>query len=368
LETSLGTKTHRFFAEDLNLAPIEVSSIPFELYAHELQRIDTTNENSVKSFCERYGLILAPNYDSKRRSMYDRNRKESDDYLWPTVYSRGIESVRMGLAWDCYKFPTEIDTVDGDITNYLVDMFEGSSLARGAVVNGDYANQHLGGIVSVREVAFTIRQLQVATALLTAYSAGLRGNELMEYLANPKHMQQKCPDEFKSHGYDVMFGVWLDYNSEALLPVTPDRAIKLANEAYSGKPTDKQIQEILEWLELLQAEQIEKAVRLARDYVSATKSVVAAENAGIRGIANANDIAMILKEHTCRIEEGSLIEAIVSSLDFVLSAKQDWIACKHCGKIFKFYKEYKPRKRYKPAVFCKNSCRVLDNDKPAQTE
>jgi hypothetical protein len=361
LETSLGTKTHRFFAEDLDSTPMELKEISFEFYAHELQRVDTSSEDSVKTFSEQYGLVLAPFYNSKQQFAYDRERKPGDAYPYPTIYKNSIEEIRQGLAQQCSRFSPELGNADSKAIDYLVDMFEGSLLARGAVANGDYAGQNIGGIVSVQEVAFTIRQLQVATTILSANSAGMGRNALILYMSRPKHWQHKHPKAFEINGKDVMLASWDGRNSKAWNLADEGRAKKLAQEVYGDNANAEQLDDLLLWLKLAQSERIEQALTRARSFTNRTHDLLLAENAGIRAISDYRDLA---DSHAGKIEDGSLLEAIIASLDYVLKSKVPWLRCKHCGKVFKYSKEYRPRTRYKTPVFCSGSCRVMDKSKP----
>ena len=62
------------------------------------------------------------------------------------------------------------------------------------------------------------------------------------------------------------------------------------------------------------------------------------------------------------LNEGSLLEAILTNFAFVRSSKQDWHRCKYsnCQRVFKYHKEYDPSKRFRQAEYCKQSCRVMD--------
>ncbi|MDR3315422.1 MAG: hypothetical protein LBS98_02915, partial [Coriobacteriales bacterium] len=59
------------------------------------------------------------------------------------------------------------------------------------------------------------------------------------------------------------------------------------------------------------------------------------------------------------ISHGSIVEAILATFNFVMDAPFEWRTCEHCGRIFKFQKEYDPKNRYRKSTFCRNSCRVM---------
>jgi hypothetical protein len=180
-------------------------------------------------------------------------------------------------------------------------------------------------------------------------------------------MQLKRPPEFNLNGHDLLLADWSGKNKNALKQVSVEHAQELADEVYKGNATKRQTRQILRWLYTFQAVQIERAIARSRTFIYQSHIMLGMEDEGIRDLADSDDLAAVLKAREEELDEGSLLLAIIVSLKFVLLSRADWIVCKHCGRLFKYSKEYRPKVRYKPAVYCKSSCRVMDSDKDGAT-
>jgi hypothetical protein len=357
----MGTTGYQFFAEDLDVKPQMMDSLPLEFFNHELQKVDTTSVASMRSFCERYGLIFSPLYESKTHALEGRETRGKVEYLdnYPTVYKDGVSAVERLLATKVRAFGNGNGFLGSE---YPAIFLKGSEFAREAVARGEFADRNFGAVVSVDEVAYTIRLLQVATALLSAFAAGLKGNELLGYLLDTNHLQGKVPAALKDHESDLLL---YDHTFGTLLPATKERACTAAQEAPGGAIEDADvIADIYQKMEQFLNLHIERAADNAQSFTMQARSELNLENHGV-GIGSSDDngdtksYADLLFKPTVALSEGSLIEAILSNFEFVMASKIDWITCEHCGRVFKYQKEYDPSNRYRQATFCKNSCRVM---------
>jgi hypothetical protein len=352
-EVSMGAKTYRFIAEDLDVEPVELDSLSLEFFNHELQKVDTSSAQQVVRFCEQWGLMLSPLYMSKTLALTARpGGAHLDKTIYPTVYSDGIEAVERRVIADAAGFGGSTGFTSPD---YATPLLVGSLYAREAIAKGEFSGRKLGAAVSIDEAAYTIRLLQVATALLSAQAAGLTASDLLYYLLNDKHMQRRCPDELTERGVDLFLA---SQPFGEPLPASDERAEKAAAEvAGLGEAVPGDVADIKARMERILVLQMEQAAEAARSFVSRAILALEAENAGVRGSGGSANVTGVI------ITEGSLLEAILINFRFVMDAPFEWLTCEWCGKVFKYQKEYDPKNRYRKSTFCRNSCRVMSHDK-----
>ncbi|MCL2806959.1 MAG: hypothetical protein FWD27_02135 [Coriobacteriia bacterium] len=340
-EVSTGNKTYRFFAEDIKEGEHHaIELLPLEFFNQELMKVDTTSELSLLRFCEKWGLLLSPLYASKTHAL--SGRKASNDlaygYYYPTSYRDGIAALEGQLAADIEAFRGScgFETADEAVQQLI-----GSEFAREAVAKGDYGDpSHFGAVVSVDEVAYTVRLLQIACGILAAHQSGLRGQELHYYLLNDNVIPRKHPIELETRlGFDLLFG---DYLAAA-------QQIELAKG--SGTEVDK------ERIRVVGNVYMEMGVENARSFIRQATINLALENIWMREDGDKLEGEGFWGE-PLQVMEGSLLEAILTNFDYVMNAPFDWSTCEHCGRVFKFQKEYDPANRYRKSMFCRDSCRV----------
>jgi len=349
-----GDKIYRFFVEIIqDTEPQEHTMLPLEFFNHELQRVDTTSEKSLQAFCKKWGLVFSPLYASKTHAMCVRNTCEplSYSYYYPTCSLQGIKAVKRRLAEDisCFRGSCGFNSTDK-----AAELLIGSEIAREAIARGDFGNPtYYGAVVSVDEVAYTIRLLQIATAMQAAFASGLSGKDLSIYLLNNRLIPRRHPIELEEKtGEDLFFANSLI--ASALL--RQQESI----EGYTLGNNEEDIQEnIKKRMGTVLSIAYELGIENCRSFTRQSTLNLAMENAWVReeGANPGNDKFWDLETH---FSEGSIMEAILANFNYVMDSELEWITCEHCERIFKFQKEYDPSNRYRKSTFCKNSCRVMN--------
>jgi hypothetical protein len=336
LEVNADNKSYRFFAEDLDSGkPAIMNALSLEFFNHELLRVDTTSEVSLLRFSQKWGLILAPFYASKTHSLAMRS---GGRYDYQQSYTHGIEALRLRLTDDVIAFKGSYGFNKPEKT---VDLLVGSEFAREAVLRGDYGERRLGAVVSVDEVAYTVRLLQLATTMQAAYDSSLRGNELSNYLLDNRIIPRRHPYELEENdGMDLFF-------SNILTVANRAEIVRLSGGTGDGKHSAgdngwrRTRQQAIDNLAL------EVGIENCRSFTRRAALNLAAENIGL---------AAGLR---CKAE-GSIVEAVLTNFEYVMTSKFEWITCEWCGRVFKYQKEYDPSNRYRKSMFCRNSCRVMN--------
>jgi len=340
-EVSAGNKSFRFLAEDKKGdKPVMLNSLPLEFFNQELLKVDTTSENSLIRFCEKWGLLLSPLYASKTHALSGRRayKELAYGYYYPTSYRDGIAAVEERLAADVEAFK---GSNGFDCTEFVVSMLIGSEFAHEAVARGDYGDSsRFGAVVSLDEVAFTVRLLQIGCAIQAAHLSGLRGRGLSLYLLNDKTIPRRHPIELETrHGMDLFFTSYMDAARQIEQIGSDDSEAK--------RRRMRAIDDLF----------LEMGVENARSFTCQAVLNLALENIWMREDGDKLEGEGFWGVPP-QVTEGSLIEAILTNFDYVMAAPFDWTTCEHCGRVFKFQKEYDPTNRYRKSTFCRDSCRV----------
>ncbi|MCL1880537.1 MAG: hypothetical protein FWF71_08080 [Actinomycetia bacterium] len=361
-EVSAGNKSYRFFAELSDEEElIEYDSLPLEFFNHELQRVDTTSEKSLLLFCEKWGLVLSPLYASKTHALSLRDNSDGLTYTnyYPVSYRDGIEALEKRLAEDIVTFKGScgFNSVDKAVERVI-----GSEFAREAVVRGDYGNFcGFGAVVSVDEVAYTVRLLQIATAMQAAFGAGMRGSDILTYLLNDRVIPRRHPYELEeSTGMDLFFGT--SRNAWEL-----HRQQEAVDGCSAEDDDDDERKAVKKRMQAIMAIEMELGVENCRTFTKQAALNLAMENAWAREDGDKPEGDMFWGISP-QVQEGSIVEAILANFDYVMASEFEWITCDHCGRIFKYQKEYDPTNRYRKSMFCKNGCRVMNAQESKRLE
>jgi hypothetical protein len=335
--------------------PSVQESLTLEFFSHELQKADATSAQSMRRFCERYGLLLSPIYPSKSRALEGRATKGKPGYLEGFLgVDNEAEALQSRLAEDAEAFK---GSTGFEYPGEGATIVAATELARAAVAKGEYPGRNIGAVVSINEVAYTLRLLQLATAIIAADDAGLGGTGLLPYLQESGAVQTRRPGFLAPQGSELFFDN--QWPAEAFALLTGE----IQDDGLAGLSSEQREAAVLARGEF-RAIAAMQAVENARSFIAHARISLGLENAGLRvpqqgsgGWATYD--AEFMGRWQGALGEGSLLEAIAANFCYVMDAKQDWLACGHCGRVFKFHKEYDLAKRYRQATFCKDSCRVM---------
>lgn len=344
-----GGHSYPVLAELKNSGYHSISNISLEFFNHELQKVDTSNTHSIKAFSEQFGFIFSPLYPSKVLALRSRNQNEA----WTEVLAGFAPSI------DGNDDPhTVIDMSISSFENPLggnksvVDRRSAGKVNSFYLAPTIYANDiyrrdsRYGAIVSVSELALTIRYLQTLMPLIAAYEAGLKDDDMVEYLFRSPALRHDLPQGFAK---DMFYGLVFDSIPKTSLEVIADKQSREIDNDYLTK-----LHRI--YLNM----QFDELYAAGDAFIRKAKLALSLQNEGIPMAASALQPDHFTKDFA-PITEGSLLEAILANFETVRTSKQDWHRCKYdrCGRVFKFHKEYDPTKRFRQADFCKKSCRVM---------
>jgi hypothetical protein len=334
-EVGAGNRAYRFFAEDLDAGkPAITEKLPLEFFNHELLRADTTSETSLLRFCQKWGLVLSPLYASKFHSLAMRS---GGRYGYPQSYRNGIEALRQRLADDVTSFKGSYGFNDID---KAVDQLVGSEFAREAVMRGDYGERRLGAVVSVDEMAYTVRLLQLACAMQAAHDSGLHGHDLSNHLLNDRIIPRRHPYELEEKdGMDLLF------SNNLAVAERSEIACQTCNDAHGDGSDANDSARHRKRRQEIDALTLEVGIENCRSFTKRAALSLAAESIGLAAGGKV---------------EGSVVEALLANFEHVMASEFEWITCEWCGRIFKYQKEYDPANRYRKSMFCRNSCRVMN--------
>jgi hypothetical protein len=344
--------SYQAFAEIKSSGYREISQITLEFFSHELQKVDTSDPYSIKAFSEKYGFTFSPMYPSKIRSLMNRSKGKIflslAKYLFPVEnYSDPV----LAIGHEVAKFKNPLGSESCNIDEYYSD----GRIPTHKLASSEFARETLGrnskygAIIGIDELAITIRQVQVATSIISAYEAGLRDDELVEYLFKSPIVQHSIPDGLVK---DAFYG---DVFENGLPKTSNEVFVMKKNSATKNPEYYAQMQKV--YLSL----QFDQLYDAANVFIRKSLSAFNMQNEGISLDPTIKSAPLALKVDI-PLNEGSLLEAILTNFAFVRSSKQDWHRCKYsnCQRVFKYHKEYDPSKRFRQAEYCKQSCRVMD--------
>ena len=331
----------------------ELGNITVEFFSHELQNVDTSSPSSLKTFCEKFGLIFSPMYPSKIYALQDRDKKNSILSSLSSFFNSGSGNHDSDNAIDrsVYRFKNPLRAENQTIPNHRSD----GGIPVDKLFNTEYAHKTFegtkgyGAIVGIDELALTIRQLQVSTAIISAYEANLNPDEMVDYLFRSSVLQHNLPSCINK---DVFYGLVFDNP-----PCTSQEVYK---RKKLSSPDDAKYFSHLH--EIYLSMKFDELYTAATTFIKKSSTSLQMQNEGIVLGDSPEKSKVFSWGENHSIKEGSLLEAILANFEYVRVSKHDWHQCKYkgCRRVFKFHKEYDPSKRFRQAEYCKQSCRVMD--------
>ncbi len=331
-----------------------VADLEAEFFNGALQAVDTTNSESILRFASTYGVIPSPALHGADGLANFRRRNTA------APPARPVEFMDLQVGADaCVRLLNEPSALRGSLPQDWRDgrPRELSEIARAF----EWGNRDALEVISLAEMAQSIRALQCATVIPMVYSYFTRFDkssvlDAIEYLGNGRYFQQAGPDFFSYETGPAASGFKLT-TFERLLEDDPR-----LRDAASTTPVDAQAA----FYASISVE-FPAMAQSALDYLHAADRAYRGIGANQPAIqAPSDDPFEMAYRRSRRLPPldnsiGTLGEAIVSQYARVYSSPTPFRRCEYCGKIFKKYKEEKFGKNIRTTRFCKKSCGVLFN-------
>lgn len=386
-----------------------------EFFNNELLKCDTTDEESVVDFVQKYGITFSPFYNSKERFLSGQYASRSNPFpknrltTWKEKY---LEAERKGQIYvpeqqnltgffsdspereDPHSFirdnliRTELDPFIDHRFLFKYgskDVLWGcyaSELARHNCYAVDQNYEKYGGIISLPEVQTTLRIYQMMFTLIAAkeyaHQEHCNGEEIFNYLLNKKYINQNGRKYFfvneKSENElsDIALPDEKDIEARAEELLQDPRIHMTKQEAldYIKYYSKMDLNEMLyrsfskaEHFFYLSSKYVLDKERSffdeARPYAKTKIEQIRNSLLGLHAKLNAEQKAI---ENS---ETGSLDEAFYALFTYELNSDIPWKRCDYCGKIFKFYKETNlfTVRSIRNSPFCKRSCSIMASKK-----
>lgn len=397
-----GSKTH---------GPKKISS---EFFNNELLTCDTTDEEQVIELVQQYGIPFSPFYDSKERFLsgqYSSAKNPVPHNGLATWEERYIEARNLGLMYPPEQqnltgfFQDQPDDEDphswirrhlirSELTAFIdrrylhkkgsEDVLWGcyaSELARNNCYARDPQYQKYGGIISIPEIQTTLRLYQLMFPLIAMdqYSRQnpILAEDVVRYFNNKKYVHQ-----------NGRFYFFVDTNSDnelANISLKPFEELSQQASTWFEEGSFRSLDNALEAAELCYLTDLkmmlEESLKKASYFFQISSQFVLDQNRNL--LSHPSYGQRILKENAKSVfqqvlhstlyerkiahngEAGSLDEAIYSQFIYALKSDAPWKRCKHCGKIFKFYKETDlfTARSIRNSAYCKRSCSTMGGGK-----
>lgn len=329
-----------------------------ELFSGSLQSVDATSPESILCFVNKFGIPSSAMYQGTMRLEWFRRRNEANIRTYVPILTDEVNPVDTHLV--------KLDSPDS-LEAELDDCLKGnmpyilSERAREIEIN----NPNVVGVISLAEVAQTIRALQLATVLPAAFSYfsrnGGTGENLIEYMKTPRYVAQHGPAYFLHVDSPIVSGGRLDTFERCI-----DNNEQLRDQVALARKRGINVEA---GFSVALAEGLWKCANSALRFLSES-------DYGYRSTAflweddntdDPNPFARLLGKNRDRLPDfsahGSIGEAIIEQYLIVFADEKPFRRCENCGRIFKKYREEGFRKNIRETRFCRRSCNVSYNQK-----
>lgn len=353
-----------------------IDDLPEEFYAETLRKVDVTSPESLLSFCTEYGVPTSPFYPSALHLALFRSRNINNHVSNLGWHTPDYFDSRPSALADSYGPAPEqslmrLDPLTGSLMDWQKPEQESEAARTKEANDGDVV-----GVVSLLEVAQTVRIMQSATVLpvVVRYACenGWSADDIRSYLANKRYFAQKGAKLFIYSDSEFYSGPGIDTYKDLLL--SNDKFSELMEE---GKKAGYDVQSIYD--ASAASQYFDRAVDcvdfldcVASHYYGQRRAYesIVKESKSPRSNLVANLFAKIAaienpsrpnRESTNGGFFGSSTIGIVDGFFSVFDSPMPYRRCSNCGRIFKFYKDGGHVKRC--TEFCSRSCNVSFNSK-----
>lgn len=338
----------RCFCEVANSGYTTIENLSPAQILVDLGKLNIANVASVKRFIERYGVpTYGPFYEL---FLLSRAASETGEYPFAG------ECSPMEVEGFCIMLNPGFDEVNGltaTVPNYPAIRFFAPSETARRITHSDKPHGKYGGVISVAETQFCLRQLQNACALLTAANA-FEGDieKIAGYLFSPTRRQAKKLI-FERSGLLFL----TSHHPDGVISLDDDTTVQIAKSLWSG--TDEEsIRQAREHQKTLAAGDYRRNVIMAREFSERVRNWTA----GADATRMQREVSSLAKQ----IEDGygrSFAQIALSALETTFELDLPWRVCANpkCGRLFKQPREYCPEKqaRFRTAKHCSASCRTI---------
>ncbi len=364
-EGDLGGKRFVYLAETGEPSVLTLDDLrEAELFNGSLQTVDVTDPASVLGFVNKFGMPVSPMYQGKMRLEWFRSRNEPGMRPYaPVPTADAGQAERLVNPVDTHLVKLDApESLEAEIDEHLKGNTPYVLSERAREI--ELGNRNVVGAVSLAEAVQTIRALQMATALPEAFSyfsyRGGTGEDLIEYLAIPRHVAQTGPSYFLHIDDPIVKGSRLDA-FERCLEVNKQLRAQVARSEEQGIDVEAGYSVAL-------ARGLWKCANNALRFLAESDmSYRSAAFLWPDDDANPNPFARLLGNGRDRLpdfsERGSLGEAVIHQYLTVFTDERPFRRCENCGRIFKKYREEGFRKNIRETRFCRRSCNVSFNQK-----
>lgn len=369
-ERKLDGEPFAYYLETGDCVVSDEGDLGAELFNEELQKVNIADHTSISAFINRFGIPPSPLYAGHQRlSLYRERRvlKYTPHLKSPALNKVNSNHLYADLVASFNATPSSLN-VNPLTCNSMGDVLHAAVLSEAARME-ETRDLSVHGVVSELEVVQTIRLLQSATCVCSAFQSECEQGQdadierAARYVSNKRFLPETGYRYFLEDPYLENYDERIEHDAEfANSALNWERAGNSPRNSY----------------ESMQIEAFSKSARRALTFlqygylVSKDPAVldVGEESDSPRfGFTGSEpDLAHELSpEQKAALDEanryGSLTEAIVQQYLSLLYADSPWQRCENCGRLFKRPKGANPGKKLRTTRFCSRSCNVSFNQK-----
>lgn len=349
-----------------------------ELFNAALSKVDITDNESLLEFVRQYGIPTSPIYEGHQRLAWFRNR---DAYAYrPARDEHGLRRD------DDYRYAAVVASFDSAAKTHGVNPITGETMRSvyGPVLLSEAArdkeakNEDVAGVVSVLEIAQTIRLMQCASATCSAYQAECEklgeGNieKAAQYVENKRFLDARGARYFLDNPDLQSFDERLETDSEFSSLAEKWKTEENAARTYYGQAQIAAFHDAAERaLAFLQNACLVSNLPLSiQDETNPLASgfIAGAIEKGKQLLKHGSGEDQRDELLDCVAQYGSLTEAIIRQYLSLFNMPSPWQQCENCGRLFKRPKGAKPGRKLRVTRFCSRSCNVSFNQKKEAAE
>lgn len=410
---SLDEEEFRYLYVPRNSIGHEPHTMSSEFWNHELQAIDTTNEEDVLEFVQSYGIPFSPFYNSKERFLSGQYASKSfpvpDNgmHTYREIYAR-INSNKFSLDQVNQEGFISDDPTSNDPhrvirsnffrvrLNSFIDkryLYEfgsrdilwgcyASEYARHNCYASDQDHLKYGGIISLPEIQTTLRIYQMMFPLIALEHYARKNyvsiDESINYFYNKKYVNQNGRKYFfidlhsDNETADIKLKTHAEKEALAKKWLNEDKRFHCLEDALKAV-------EICEYTDL--GDSLRDAMKNANYFFQISSTYIFDKNKSFFSrpyysrdqrkknihsfLATILDNSSMEEKVINNQESGSLDEAIYTQFLFEQNLEIPWKQCAYCGRIFKLYKEtnLSTARSIRNSTYCKRSCSTMAGGK-----
>lgn len=350
---------------------LDMEDLKSEMYAHDLQKVDVGDPESVMAFCNRFGIVTSPLYDGRQRlaqfrlRFFTRSRPKFVAYSSQAVVDYGVYPFAIGIR--------EFDAVTGRRLRGREDEWLDPAILSERARYLERKDKNVVGAISIAEVGQAIRLLQTSTILSSAFNYAaetqMTANMLADYLRNPRYLSQTGAPYFLVTDDPIYAGHRVDTFERMLaFDGIKEEVERASGEGMNPKAAfDTTLRDIY-WRNADSA--VNFLAAAARSYSKPPQFEYGADYPKVSFMERMSSIVSGSERYeTALMEElgqGCIALAIIAQFMVSHSDRHGYKRCENCGRIFKKSYEAAWVKNIRDSRFCRRSCNVAVNKRKAR--